>query len=108
MFFSDSDYKIPNGQPLYTISTPNEPPKFTIEEVLKAYNALGFPDVNQSTIDKIAHYLLDEEDEYSEYIRLKEKFEGVKSAEPEPVQTPTREPTGYRYTYGLNQHSDAT
>jgi hypothetical protein len=79
--FSQVDYKIPRGQPMYTVSTPveQEPTKFSVKEVLNAYtNVNGLSDLNQSAIDKVIHYLLDKEDEYSTYIRLKEKFEACR------------------------------
>jgi hypothetical protein len=98
--FSQVDYKIPHEQPMYTYTSSIEPEKFSVEEVLNAYtNVNGMADVNQSEIDNVTHYLLKAADEYSTYIRLKEKFEG---APVEPAPEDKREPTGYYYSGGAS------
>jgi hypothetical protein len=101
--FSQVDYKIPRGQPMYVISTPNEQEqtKFSVKEVLNAYtNVNGLTELTQPAIDKVIHYLLDKEDEYSTYIRLKEKFEGDPVEQSEPEQEYEREWAGYHYSDG--------
>jgi hypothetical protein len=89
---------------MYTESTPveQEPTKFSVKEVLDAYASVnGLNSTHHSEIDKVTHYLLDTEDEYSTYIRLKEKFEGATEHQSPPEsEYDERELTGYHYSDG--------